>query len=142
MTSAASAREADAPRRVGMIEIDIVDIYAKGELEGVHDILRYVRRGINVVHSDTRHYIIRRELLFDIDDPVLEKSFKETERNLRALGFLTNVSVSETGTLDDGRSVVTVRVQETWSLTTQVSLSRASGRTRRRANCPRWCSGC
>ena len=130
MTSAASAREADAPRRVGMIEIDIVDIYAKGELEGVHDILRYVRRGINVVHSDTRHYIIRRELLFDIDDPVLEKSFKETERNLRALGFLTNVSVSETGTLDDGRSVVTVRVQETWSLTTQVSLSRASGRTR------------
>lgn len=115
------------PRIIGEIDIHVADIYDRQELGASNGMMRLVKRGMNLVHASTQQHIIRRELLFDVDDPVSRRLMAETERNLRDLGFLTEVSVAVGDTLADGRVVVHVRVQKTWSLTTQLSYSKSSG---------------
>jgi hypothetical protein len=118
---------ASEPQVIGEIDIYVTDIYDTRELVESNGVLRLVKRGMNLVHASTRHHIIRRELLFDVGDPVSRRKLAETERNLRGLGYLTDISVSVADTLPDGRALVNVLVQETWSLTTQLSYSKSSG---------------
>ena len=121
------AAEDATPLRVGEIDVVVTDIYGREELESASGPIRFVRGAMNAVHTGTRHGIIRRELLFRPGDPLDAVALQETERNLRGLGYLTNVAVVAVDTLPDGRVPLEVRVQETWSLTTQLSYSRSSG---------------
>ena len=116
----------DADLRVGEIAVVVTDIYGRDELENATGLLHFVRGAMNTVHTGTRHAIIRRELLFHSGDRFDPDLLRETERNLRGLGYLTNVSIVATDTLDGGAVPLEVRVQETWSLTTRVSYSRSS----------------
>lgn len=122
----ASSGPAPADLRVGDVTLMVTDIYGREELEDARGLIRFVRGTMNAVHTGTRHGIIRRELLFRPGDSLDLDALHETERNLRGLGYLTNVAVVPLDTLPDGRVPLEVRVQETWSLTTQVSYSRSS----------------
>jgi hypothetical protein len=81
---------------------------------------------MNAVHTRTRHYVLRRELLFHPGDPFDPALLAETERNLRELGFLNAVRIVPVDTLADGRVDLEVRAQEVWSLQTQFAISRSS----------------
>jgi len=133
LAAAAGAPAADEPEgdlRVGEVTLVVTDIYGREELDRSTPVMRFLRGAMNGLHTGTRHQIIRRELLFAAGDPLDEDLLRETERNLRGLGFLTNVSVAATDTLPGGVVPLEVRVQETWSLTTNFSYSRSSSEDR------------
>ncbi len=114
------------PLHIGEIKIVMTDLYGEADLQEAGKLVGMIYRTMNTLHPGTRGHVVRRELLVsegDVYDPAL---LEETERNLRSLGFLTNVSVAAVDTLDDGSVSVEVRVQETWSLSTHLSYSRSS----------------
>jgi len=116
----------DSSLQVGNIRVIVTDVYGDEELADAPGLVATVHRTMNALHPGTRGHVIRRELLVregDVYDPDL---VAETERNLRSLGFLTNVSVAAVDTLSGGLVPIEVRVQETWSLSTQVAYSRSS----------------
>ncbi len=115
------------PYRVGPVTIVIKDIYGRRELEASNGLVRFVKSSMNTLHPSTRRSVIERELLFRTGDPLRPARLAETERNLRSLGYLTNVEVVPVDTLPDGTVPVEVRVQETWSLQAEFSYSRSSG---------------
>ena len=92
--SARSAAAADAPLTVGEVRIVTDDIFETREVEEASGALLLLRRAMNGVHLNTRHYVIRRELLFHTGDPFDPALLEETERNLRDLGFLNNIRVT------------------------------------------------
>jgi len=112
---------------VGRITISSQAIFSRQEIDESGGLNRLLRGTMNRFHVDTRAGIIRHELLFregDAYDPLL---LDETERNLRALGFLTEVSVTAVDTTADGRVDILVSSRETWTLETSVSYSQAGG---------------
>jgi hypothetical protein len=124
--SAIAPSPGDSVPRVGPIDFVIRDIYAPEEIETSKGLLRFLRRGMNAVHMETRRYVLRRELLFHPGEPLDPDLLAETERNLRELGYLCNVAVVPLDTLPEGTVPVQVRVQEAWSLSTNFSYSRSS----------------
>lgn len=122
---------AAAPLRVGRIEIRQSDIYAADEIAGAGLPLRWLRRGMNALHVATRQRIIRRELLVSPGAPLDTACLRETERNLRELGFLTEVAIVPVDTLPDGSVDLEVRTQEVWSLRTQFTYGRDAGAQQR-----------
>jgi hypothetical protein len=86
---------------------------------------------LNALHFDTRHDVIRRELLFAEGDRFDPHLLAETERNLRSLGFLNKVVVAPVDTSADGDVRVRISAHETWSLETSLSFSLASDKTSR-----------
>ncbi len=125
VVSGAAPVTVPAELRVGAVSIRGEDIYTEAELAASSRALRMVRRGMNAINFRTKNGVIRRELLFRSGDALDPAALAETERNLRALGFLTNVQVVPVDTLADGSVPVEVRAQETWSLTMRFSYSRA-----------------
>ncbi len=69
----------------------------------------------NSVHTLTREYVIRDELLFEPGDEVDEDILYETERNLRDLDVFTKARI-ELDYLDDGSVDVYVVTKDKWSL--------------------------
>lgn len=69
----------------------------------------------NALHVETREYVIRRELLFDVGDPVDEALVAESERNLRALGVFRDVVILGQDT--DSGVVMIVRTADAWTTT-------------------------
>lgn len=130
LLSGAAAGAAPAGLRVGEVRLHVVDIYGDEELVHEHGLVAFAHRLMNGLHPGTRHGVIRRELLFREGDPLDPALLDETARNLRSLGFLTNVTVTPADTLPGGVVPVVVRVQETWSLRTTLSYSRASNADR------------
>jgi len=126
----AAGDEAPEPARVGEIRLRVADIFSPEELAASHGLMRASRRLINAVHLGTREAVLRRELLFAVGEPYDERLVRETERNLRALGFLTHVAVAPVDTLPDGSLVLEVRAQETWSLTTAASYAHSPAKDR------------
>jgi len=124
---AASASAEAPPLVVGEIEIDSRDIFSPKEIENTNGALRFMRRTMNGVHFNTREYVLRRELLFKPGEPFMPGRLAETERNLRALGYLNNVSVTAVDTTSDGRVNIRVSTDESWTLRTSFSYSLASG---------------
>ncbi|MBK9304034.1 MAG: hypothetical protein IPM94_09130 [bacterium] len=117
----AGAEGTAPPRRVAEVRLRVAEIFSPAELADAHGLMLASRRLINAVHIGTHEAVLRRELLFAAGEPYDERRVRETERNLRALGFLTNVAVVPVDTLPDGDLVLEVRAQETWSLTTAAS---------------------
>jgi outer membrane protein assembly factor BamA len=112
---------------VGEIKIDSRDIYSPSEIEDTNGALRFLRKTMNGVHFNTREYVLRRELLFKPGEPFQPERLDETERNLRALGYLNNVRVTAVDTTSDGRVNIKVSTDESWTLRTSFSYSLASG---------------
>ncbi len=119
------------PLRVGRIDLVSDDIYLPSEVAQARMPLRLLREVMNGLHSTTKPRVVRRELLFHTGDPFDPALLAETERNLREIGFLTNVSITPIDTLPDGTVDIRVRTQETWSLRTELTYSRASGGSER-----------
>ncbi len=130
LPAAAASAEPAAPAdslTVGEVEVVIRDIFSPAEVQGARGPERLLKRIMNRVHTNTRERVIRRELLFaggDGYDPAL---LEQTARNLRALGFLNDVSVAAGDTAADGRVDVVVSSRESWTLSTSVGFSLASG---------------
>ncbi len=70
---------------------------------------------VDVAHARTRPSVIRAFLLFREGDVYDEHRLRETERNLRALRFLRNASVTA-GQPQDGVVDVTVITDDAWSI--------------------------
>ncbi|MHB8077927.1 MAG: hypothetical protein ACYDIE_01555 [Candidatus Krumholzibacteriia bacterium] len=117
---------AAAPLRIERVTVVIDDIYTEEEVAGANGLVRVVRGSLNALHVNTQERIIRRELLFAPGDSVEAGRLAETERNLRGLGYLTEVSVAVADTLAGGGVEVLVHARETWSLQTQFAYARSS----------------
>ena len=111
---------------VGEIEIRTGDIFSPGEVKNSAGAMRFLRHSMNALHFNTRHHVIRRELLFRSGEPFNSERLAETERNLRDLGYLNNVRVTAVDTTADGRVNVLVATREAWTLRTSFSYARAS----------------
>jgi len=116
-----------APLTIGEIEIRTGDIFSREEVQNANGALHFMRHTMNTVHFNTRHHIIRRELLFHTGDVFDPSRLAETERNLRNLGYLNNISVTAVDTTTDGRVHVVISTREAWTLRTSFSYSLASG---------------
>ncbi len=116
---------------VGEIEIIRNNIFSQAETDSTVGPLSLVRNGMNGLHINTREYVVRRELLFSEGETFRPERLAETERNLRELGFLNNISVTAVDTTQDGRVKVRVEVRDSWSLKTTLTWTRAAaGETR------------
>lgn len=129
--SAVAAGAVSAPLRIGAVNLERADIYTQEEIAGSSGFLRSLRRAMNGLHARTRERVIRQELLFAPGDRYEPALLDETERNLRALGFLSSVSVTPVDTLPDGAVDVDVLTREAWALKTEVSYSRSSAGAQR-----------
>ena len=106
---------------VGEIVFDSRDIFSENEIRNTNSGLSFMRRTMNELHSNTRQYVLRRELLFESGDVFNPDRLAETERNLRALGYLNNVSVTAVDTTSDGRVNIKIATRESWTLRTSFS---------------------
>ena len=125
--AASTAQTSGSPLRVGEVRLDLDDIFAAGEVDSARGLNHALRRGMNYVHVNTRPWVIRQELLFAPGDPYDPALIAESERNLRALGFLNGVRIAPIDTTADGRVNLRVSSRETWTLSTGVTLALASG---------------
>ena len=70
-------------------------------------------RAANALHAVTRGYVVRREILLQPDAPWDSARAAETERNLRALGIFTQVTVDSVRT--DSGLIARVVTHDGWS---------------------------
>lgn len=88
-------------------------------------------RGANSLKINTRKEVVLRELLVKEGDEYNEFALRESERNLRSLGYLDKVSITPTF---DGDSVdLLVKAHDTWTLIPSINYSSGSGSERRSA---------
>ncbi|MEZ4386209.1 MAG: hypothetical protein R3D98_01275 [Candidatus Krumholzibacteriia bacterium] len=111
--------------RVGEITLELDGIFTPDEVAEASGPNRFLRRAMNTVHWNTRPWVISKELLFRTGQPYRPALLAESERNLRGLGFLTDIEVVATDTTADGRVNVRVRTRETWTLGAEFSFALA-----------------
>ncbi|MGH7856478.1 MAG: BamA/TamA family outer membrane protein [Candidatus Binatia bacterium] len=88
--------------------------------------LTFIFDAANFIHYDTRHYVIRRELLFREGDVADPKLLEESERNLRNLDYLRQSRVL-TQPAGPGEVDVIIHVQDTWTTEPRLSFSSGGG---------------
>jgi hypothetical protein len=115
---------------VGEITLTNINIYDKGEIKETSILLNTFRKTINRFHFDTRKKVIKREILANTGCELQQVDLQETERNLRSLGFLINVSVTPIDTLPGNIVPIEVRYQEVWSTNIAFSMSISSDESR------------
>ncbi len=121
-----AALAAEPELRVGEIILERGEIFSGEEIAGAPATLALTRRIMNGLHTRTRAHVLRRELLFHEGDPYRPALLAETERNLRELGYLNNISVAAVDTSADGRVKIRVSVRDSWSLKTNMTYTRAA----------------
>lgn len=124
-TFAAASGDTERPLRVGEITLDMDGIFTDEEVADASGLNRTLRRTLNSLHVDTRPWVVSKELLFRTGEIFRPELLAESERNLRGLGFLNNVSIVPTDTTDDGRVNIAVRTRETWTLAAEFSFALA-----------------
>jgi len=125
------AEQDSADLVVGEIEIIRGNVFSQSEIDHANGSLSFLRKAMNGLHIKTREYVLRQELLFTEGETFRPERLAETERNLRELGFLNNISVTAVDTTQDGRVKIRVDVRDSWSLKTSLTWSRAAtGETR------------
>jgi hypothetical protein len=80
----------------------------------------------NDLHVDTRDSVIESQLLFREGDPVSERLFAETERNLRELRYIREPSVRAVH-CRDGAADIEVTVREVWTTNPGITFERSGG---------------
>lgn len=116
---------------VGRIEFVSEDIFTRQEVEKASGLTRALRRAMNLLHVQTREWVVRHELLFASGDRIDPARLAETERNLRQLGVLADVEVVPVDTTAQGQVTVRVSYRDSWSLRSGVSFAVASDGTLR-----------
>ncbi len=102
------------------IRLEIRDIFEGPTLGGFYNTA-------NNLKISTKEEVVRRELLFQEGDPLDQFLIEESERALRKLPFLRQVSITPIA-VEGGKSVdVLVSVQDTWTLIPQFSFSTGTG---------------
>ena len=122
---AGSPLGAQEPARASTIRAIIV---SRSEVFDSAEVRRFWGFGlVNALHAQTRPYVVRRELLFDVGEPYDSARVNESARNLRALSIFADVQI-DTIPSDSGLTVV-VRTTDGW--TTNVGFGiRTSGNER------------
>jgi len=115
------------PLRVGRIDIISDDIFSQSEVDSTGGAVGLLQTGMNWLHIQTRQGVLRKEFLFQPGDPYDPRTLAETERNLRALGYLNNIQVTAVDTTADGRVNIRVHTRDSWSLQTSLAYSLSSG---------------
>ncbi|MGK2859607.1 MAG: POTRA domain-containing protein [Thermoanaerobaculia bacterium] len=115
--------DAEEPLRVGTVAVFTDDVYtaeeaSSGKAYGV----------VNSLHIKTRESVVRRLLLFREGDVFIESRLAESERNLRALGFIRAATVTASEP-HDGVVDITVVTQDAWSTEPGGSIGSAGGGT-------------
>jgi hypothetical protein len=110
------------PLRVGKITIRTVPVFSREEATS------RLYRAMNRAHVTTRPSVIRKFLLFKEGDPYDPGKLKETEKNLRELGFLKSASVTA-GAPRGGVVDILVVTQDSWSLLPGIPIASAGGQT-------------
>lgn len=80
----------------------------------------------NSIHYLTREQILRNALLYHSGDTLNQDLIKETERNLRALGFVGDVS-TDIDTLNDSLVTLTIHTHDKWTLALSPSYKQGGG---------------
>jgi len=111
---------------VGDIQLVRRRIFSEEEERSETPLVGTLRRFMNRIHFTTRKSVIRRELLFHTGEPLRPALLEETERNLRTLGFLNDITVTPVDTLADGRVPILVDTRESWTLKTDFAYTQAS----------------
>lgn len=107
---------------IGKIELDvrqIFDEYDARENSGLYHLA-------DQLHVRTKQSTIRAQLLFHSGDRYQARILAETERNLRALGYLYDAYVVPVK-YADGKVTIRVITKDVWTLSPGVSFSRAGG---------------
>ena len=109
------------PLRIGTITIEPLDVYSASEQQH-GSFYRLADR----LHIETRRRVIEKFLLFRSGEVYQPERLAETERNLRALGFLKSASVTASAPHD---GVVDVRVvtQDSWSIAPETQAGSRGG---------------
>lgn len=117
---AISASASESPR-VGRVTVHALDVYSKDEASHGS-----VYRLADRLHKETRRTVIEQFLLFHEGDVYSLALVEETERNLRALGFLKSASVVPSAP-HDGVVDVTVTTQDAWSISPETQAGSKGG---------------
>jgi hypothetical protein len=121
--AAALSAQTDPPLRIGTITIHPLDVYSASEA-GHGALYKLADR----LHIETRKSVIEKFLLFREGDPYSPPRLAETERNLRALGFLKSASVVASEP-HDGVVDVTVTTQDSWSIAPETQAGSKGGKS-------------
>ena len=124
---AVRAGEPASPLMVGPISLSRDDVFTQAEVDSAHGAVGFMKRLSNRLHPTTSARVLRHELLFREGDRYRPDLLAETERNLRALGFLADVAVAPVDTTADGRIAVLVATRDAWTLKSDVSWSLDAG---------------
>lgn len=122
------AHGADAPpepagcERIGAIRIQRVDVFDTTLPEEDKPLYRLA----NALHVQTRESTVQQLLLFHTGDAYEPRLLQETERILRATGYLGEAHV-RTLACPGGAAEIMVRVQDVWTLKPEVSYGRKGG---------------
>ena len=101
----------EPPRRIAHIDIIRKNVFDPARQEERHAFGSVV----NSLHMKTSEEVIRRELLYQEGDILDAYAVAETERNLRALGFIGDVSTI-IQPLGDTAAVITVTTHDRWTI--------------------------
>ena len=121
----ATPASADSTLQVGAIELDAQDIFTEQEVAEASGLNLFLRQAMNSLHINTRSSVLRQELLFETGDRFDAARLQESERNLRQLGILTEVTVAPIDTTN-GEVDVKVTTREVWTLGLSLSFALAS----------------
>jgi hypothetical protein len=118
---------ADPPLHIDKIEIVRKDIFDTTKVEDRH----FLGSVVNGLHVLTREEVVRRELLFIEGDVLDETVLQESARNLRALGYLGDVTISSYA-ISETSAVVAVVTQDRWSIDVLPAYKQEGGATAQR----------
>lgn len=127
VAAAAAAEPPATGLRIGEVTLEREDIFTRAEVDSASGAVGFLKRLSNSLHAATRPHVLRREFLFREGDAYRPDLLAETERNLRGLGFLAEVTVAPVDTSRDGRVDVLVATRESWTLETDITFALDAG---------------
>jgi hemolysin activation/secretion protein len=107
---------------IGKIELEIRQIFDEQDARENRGLYHFADQ----LHVRTKPSTIRAQLLFHSGDPYQGRLLEETERNLRALGYLYDAYVVPVK-YADGKVTIRVITKDVWTLSPGVSFSRSGG---------------
>jgi hypothetical protein len=111
--------------RIGDITINALDIFDLDDPEDDKALFRLM----NKLHVRTRDPVIKRQLLFDTDEPFSRQRLDESERILRQTAYLYDAEIRVTSC--DAETVnVDVTTRDVWTLKPGIDISRSGGESR------------
>ncbi|MDB4997556.1 MAG: hypothetical protein JWM74_4988 [Myxococcaceae bacterium] len=96
--------------------IESVEVFPLEVLEDRDPLPGFAKDILNSLHSTSRPYVIRREVLLDVGDPYDEALAQETARNLRRLRQLSLVIIAPFRGSREDRVRLVVITKDVWSL--------------------------